>query len=99
MTANEFKARHAKTIASLWGGISSRYNLSEDAFAERLHSAALRTGESESKDQGLSFLQSVRGEELCLVLACENGNEDAWQDFDRNYRSGMQAAARALTKD
>jgi RNA polymerase sigma-70 factor (ECF subfamily) len=99
MTAIEFKARHAKTIAGLWGGVSARYDVSEDSFAERLHASASRTGELDSGDRGSSFLQSVRADELCLVLACECGNEEAWREFDRTYRSGMHAAARSLTKD
>jgi RNA polymerase sigma-70 factor, ECF subfamily len=99
MTATEFKARHAKTIAGLWGGISARYDVTEESFADRLHASALRTGELESQDRGTAFLQSVKAEELCLALACQNGNEEAWRDFDRAYRPGMEAAARSLTKD
>ena len=99
MTAEEFKVRHANTIAGLWGGISTRYDISEDVFALRLHASATRTGDIESSDRVAAFLQSVRADELCLVVACEHGNEQAWQDFDRDYRHGMEAAARSLTRD
>lgn len=99
MTAEEFIARHEKMITQLWDGIGKHYGASRAEFANRLHDAASRTGEIESSDRGAKFLSGLRADELCLVLACERGDEAAWGEFDAKYRLGMQAAARALTKD
>lgn len=99
MTVEEFKSRHAKAITDLWRGIATRYGLTEGEFADRLHAAAVRAGELEDGDSGARFLSSFRAEELCLVLACEQGEESAWRDFERDYRHGMLAAARSLTRD
>jgi RNA polymerase sigma-70 factor (ECF subfamily) len=99
MTTEEFKSRHAKTIATLWGGVAKRYGLTEADFADRLQAAALRAGEAESADEGANFFSHLRLDELTLVLACERGDETAWEDFETNYRHGMQAAARSLTRD
>ena len=99
MTAIEFKARHAKTIAGLWESIGAPRGVSHDAFAERLWASAQRTGELDSGDNGAAFLNSVRADELCLVLACEQGSEEGWSHFDQNYRAGMEAVARSLTRD
>jgi RNA polymerase sigma-70 factor (ECF subfamily) len=99
MTTAEFKSRHAKTIAGLWNGVAKHYGLTEADFADRLQAAALRAGEVESDDEGANFFSHLRLDELTLVLACEQGDEAAWQDFETNYRHGMQAAARSLTRD
>ncbi len=99
MTAEEFKVRHKKTIAGLWQGVAARYGVSETSFAERLHASAVRAGELEARDGGTKFLEAIKAGEICLVLACEHGDDEAWRDFDRNYRPGMHSAARALTRD
>jgi RNA polymerase sigma-70 factor (ECF subfamily) len=41
----------------------------------------------------------MKADELCLAIACEKGDEQAWRAFDLEYRHTMQGAARALTKD
>ncbi|MFN6201150.1 MAG: sigma-70 family RNA polymerase sigma factor [Acidobacteriota bacterium] len=45
------------------------------------------------------FLASIKADDLCLALACENGDEAAWLEFESVYRHSMIAAARVLTKD
>jgi RNA polymerase sigma-70 factor (ECF subfamily) len=55
--------------------------------------------EATSAAEVAAFLEHVRADELCLAMACERGDEDAWRSFDANYRHLMSAAARALTKD
>lgn len=99
MTTEEFKSRHAKTIAGLWSGVAKRYQLTEADFIDRLHAAALRAGELDEEDGGARFLAQLRADELTLALACEQGDEAAWRDFEAAYRQGMQAAARSLTRD
>ncbi|MEP7270666.1 MAG: hypothetical protein ABI882_04145, partial [Acidobacteriota bacterium] len=99
MTSEDFTIRHARTIANLWNGIAARYGVTEVDFSERLYLATSRAGELDTTGNGARFLETVKADELCLVLACERGEESAWVDFDTNYRQGMHAAARALTKD
>lgn len=97
MRTEDFIARHAKPIAALWKGVPQRYGVTEREFAERLAAIAVRSGEAsgDAKD----FLAGVKAEELCLAIACENGDSPAWEKFEGEYRHSMQAAARALTKD
>ncbi len=99
MSLEEFKLHHAKTIAQLWSGIQLRYGVSESDFAQRLYLAASKAGELTSSDRGTRFFLSIKAAELCLVLACERGDETAWLEFDTGYRQGMHSAARALTRD
>lgn len=97
MRIEDFIARHAKPIAALWKSVPQRYGVTEREFADRIAAIAVRSGEAsgDAKD----FLASVKAEELCLAIACENGESAAWEKFESEYRHSMQAAARALTKD
>jgi RNA polymerase sigma-70 factor (ECF subfamily) len=99
MKTEEFIARYAKVIAALWDGVAQRYGVNDREFAERLHAAASRAGGLIATDECAESLAHIRASELCLAIACERGAEDAWRDFEAEYRHGMHAAARALTKD
>ena len=99
MTQDQFKALHARTIAALWSSVAEPYGVTESEFVDRIYASALRTGELEGSDGGAKFLSHLRAGELCLVLACERADDRAWREFDASYRHGMQAAARALTRD
>ncbi|MFM8394006.1 MAG: sigma-70 family RNA polymerase sigma factor [Acidobacteriota bacterium] len=60
--------------------------------------AGAREAGADSEDER-QFLASIKAEDLCLAIACENGDEAAWLEFESVYRTSMIAAARVLTKD
>jgi len=42
------------------------------------------------------FLRQIQADDLFLAIACANGNERAWWEFDRHHRSYMERVARHL---
>ncbi|MEO7672915.1 MAG: hypothetical protein ABIU09_02415 [Pyrinomonadaceae bacterium] len=44
------------------------------------------------------FLQQIQAEDLFLAIACSNGNERAWWEFDQQHRSYLERVARHLAK-
>ncbi len=44
------------------------------------------------------FLEQIQTEDLFLALACANGNERAWWEFDQQHRSYLERVARHLAK-
>lgn len=44
------------------------------------------------------FLEQIQADDLFLALACANGNERAWWEFDQNHRSYLERVARHLAK-
>lgn len=55
---------------------------------------------AENSDAGSirSFLEQLQVHDLFLALACANGNERAWWEFDQQHRSYMERVARHLAK-
>lgn len=51
-------------------------------------------GAEEVKD----FLEQVQADDLFMALACANGNERAWWEFDQQHRSYLERVARHLAK-
>ena len=62
---------------------------------DKFHSAS-RTEPSE-KDLA-DFLEQIQGDDLFLAIACANGNERAWWEFDQAHRSYMERVARHLAR-
>lgn len=43
------------------------------------------------------FIDEVRADELCLVLACEKGDEAAWSELVANFDATVKSAARKMS--
>ena len=41
-----------------------------------------------------AFIDDIRADDLCLILACENGDDTAWEDLVANFDSTVKSAAR-----
>ncbi len=52
-------------------------------------------GHAEIKD----FVDSLRADDLCLIIACENGDETAWGDMVLNFDSSVKSAAYKFAKN
>jgi RNA polymerase sigma-70 factor (ECF subfamily) len=62
-----------------------KYLLSDGADAER---AEIR-----------AFVDEIRADDLCLVLACERGDADAWEELVASFDSTVRSAARKISQN
>lgn len=46
-----------------------------------------------------SFIDEIRADDLCLILACERGDERAWEDLVANFDSTVKSAARKISSN
>lgn len=46
-----------------------------------------------------TFIDEIRADDLCLILACEKGTESAWNDLVANFDSTVKSAARSISKN
>lgn len=46
-----------------------------------------------------AFLEGLHADELCLVLACEQGDQAAWSDLFEGYGATVRSAARAASSN
>ena len=44
-----------------------------------------------------AFVDELRADDLCLILACERGDEKAWEDLVANFDSTVKSAARKIS--
>lgn len=45
------------------------------------------------------FVHEIRADDLCLIVACEKGDEDAWEDLAANFDSTVKSAARKISSN
>lgn len=46
-----------------------------------------------------TFVHDIRADDLCLIVACERGDEQAWQDLVANFDPTVKSAARRITSN
>jgi RNA polymerase sigma-70 factor len=69
------------------------------SIAKTLGKYVLNTPEADSSEAGISsFISQLQADELFLAIACANGNERAWWEFDQQHRSYLERVARHLAK-
>ncbi|HMJ07510.1 MAG TPA: sigma-70 family RNA polymerase sigma factor [Pyrinomonadaceae bacterium] len=56
-----------------------------------------RDNEAAGQKEILAFVDEIRPDDLCLILACENGDEKAWEDLVANFDSTVKSAARKMS--
>lgn len=81
--ATETRALDVEALAGRVGGVLDKYLLRHrpDASAEEI----------------AGFLDALRADDLCLVVACERGDERAWSDLMEGFRSTVLSAARSAS--
>jgi RNA polymerase sigma-70 factor (ECF subfamily) len=59
----------------------------------------LGADENASHSDIKAFIDEIRADDLCLILACEKGIESAWNDLVANFDSTVKSAARSISKN
>lgn len=45
------------------------------------------------------FIDELRADDLCLIVACEKGDASAWEDLVKNFDSTVKSAARKISSN
>jgi RNA polymerase sigma-70 factor, ECF subfamily len=112
MTVEDFREAFKKEIKEFLARIQKPYSVSEADMAVALHSSAKKylsetlgqttgnPGPTEEARKAISeYFASLNSEDLCLAAACAKGDESAWEDFYKDYRSYLVNIARTMTQD
>ncbi len=58
-----------------------------------------RDNENASNAEIKTFVDELRADDLCLILACERGDERAWDDLVRDFDQTVKSAARKISNN
>ncbi|HSO74596.1 MAG TPA: sigma-70 family RNA polymerase sigma factor [Blastocatellia bacterium] len=112
MTVEEFQKAFHKEIREVLARVAQRYNVADHEMTAALHTSAKKyLGDILDQTTGNpgptpaarkafgEFSASLNCQDLCLAVACAKGDDSAWEDFYREYRSYMINIARTMTQD
>jgi RNA polymerase sigma-70 factor len=99
--------KHKQTIEESTSRLVSRAEnsrgLTTADLRERVTKAVekylLRDDENASSADVKAFVDEIRADDLCLIVACEKGIESAWQDLVKSFDSTVKSAARKYAKN
>ncbi len=59
----------------------------------------LRDNPGAATPEIVDFVHEIRADDLCLIVACERGDEKAWEDLVANFDSTVKSAARKISSN
>ena len=79
------------------------FGVSTDCFNESLCKTVAKylqnnAAENPTTEDVKDFLRQIQADDLFLALACANGSERAWWEFDQQHRSYLERVARHLAR-
>lgn len=76
-------------------------SLNADALAPRVAAAVekylLRDNANIAPVEIGKFIDEIQADDLCLIIACERGDESAWNDLVKRFTTTVRSAARSAT--
>ncbi len=99
-------------IADCWRTVEEMYRqcreeapnfgVDEDCFRRSVEKSLRRFAGYDpavpATDEAIAFLGQLQTTDLFMAIACANGNERAWWDFDQQHRPYLERVARHLAK-
>lgn len=97
--------KHQSTITKATARIISRAGNSRGLeiadvcprICKALEKYLFRDNENVSNAEISSFIDEIRADDLCLILACEKSDEKAWEDLVTNFDATVKSAARKIS--
>jgi RNA polymerase sigma-70 factor (ECF subfamily) len=101
--AEEIEKTLAANAASLLARTVDAYSLSVKTLEPRIRAAVekylLRDNADASPEDVREFVAKLQTDDLCLIVACEQGNEKAWTDLVARFGATVRSAARSVSSN
>lgn len=99
--ADNFQVIIAESIGRLLGRASDARGLTAGDLGVRVQLALgkylFRDNARPQHAEVKTFIDEIRADDLCLVIACERGDEKAWEEMVANFDSTVKSAARKIS--
>lgn len=82
---------------------SETHSLTSETLIPRIRAVVskyvLRDDESASLEAITDFIEKLQADDLCLIVACEQGNEKAWTGLVERFSTTVRSAARSASSN
>ena len=98
---SELKTLLNNGAARLLARASDNRSLSRESLAPRIFAALekylLRNDPNTPHEDISKFIDEMQADDLCLIIACERGDESAWTDLVERFTPTVRSAARSAS--
>ena len=101
----EFLGQYAPRIDELFTRCAENapnFGVTPERFSSSVNKSLIRfagaAATPPSQEETLEFLDLLQVDDLFMAMACADGNERAWWEFDQQYRGYLERLARHLAK-
>ena len=89
--------------ARLLARASDNRSLTRESLAPRISAAVekylLRNDPQTPPEEISKFIDELQADDLCLIIACERGDESAWNDLVERFTATVRSAARSASSN
>lgn len=93
----------AEGASRLLGRAGDNHALTSETLVPRLRAAVgkyvLRDDPEATLDVVRDFVDKLQADDLCLIVACEQGNQKAWSDLVERFSATVRSAARSASSN
>ena len=93
----------AEGVSRLVARATDNYGLVGETLIPRVRAAVdkyiLRDDAQASLDVIKDFIEKLQADDLCLIVACEQGNQKAWTDLVERFSATVRSAARSASSN
>lgn len=101
--AEKYKNVIEESVAHLLSRAENSRGLQIDDLSAHVVAALekylFKDNENASSAEIKEFIDSIRADDFCLIIACEKGDEKAWNDLVKNFDATVKSAARSISKN
>lgn len=101
--AEKYRATIDEAVAHLISRAENARGVTAENIVARIDSAVLKylfAGEHAPEHAEIKeFIDDIRADDLCLIIACERGDESAWEHLVANFDSTVKSAARKISSN
>ena len=102
-TSDQLKKIYADGASRLLGRASDNHGLTAQTLLSRVAAGVekyvLRDDPNATADQITDFVDKLQADDLCLIVACEQGNQAAWSDLVERFSPTVRSAARSASSN
>lgn len=93
----------AEGASRLLGRATDNHTLTSETLVPRIGAAVskyvLRDDPQASLGDVREFIDKLQADDLCLIVACEQGNQKAWSDLVERFSATVRSAARSASSN
>ena len=99
--SNDIEKLAADGASRLLSRATDRHSLKPESLAPRISAVVqkylLRDAPKTQPKEISAFIDGIQADDLCLIVACERGDESAWSAFVERFSTVVRSAARSAS--